>query len=350
MGSRERVSYIDNLRALAIIFVVICHVTEKIFIFNIENLTSYPFIKQITALTLFTIGRLGVPIFFFITGFLLLGREYDEERTRRFYQNNLLGLLITTEIWIFLYNIFNSVFYQSPFHFDEYLRNALFVRNTAISHMWYMPVILGIYMMIPFVANMLRRANKLIMLPLGVAFIVLFLIPEVNVILNAKGIAPMYALLDLNFAGGVYGVYVLLGYFLKKYDSALKQIPRSVLLSVVVIMLGMTILFQWYSYRCGIAFNVWYNNATLIVAAYAFTILVSTLSLDCKVLKIVSKYSFAIYLLHNPVLKILDKLFAIPSSAQRFCFLFPATILISLFASMILCREKHLAKYGFFVK
>lgn len=350
MKNNERITWIDNARALAIISVVICHVTEGVFRLNIDNLPGYPLLKQITALTLFTVGRLGVPLFFFITGFLMLDREYDEEKTKIFYKSNFLNLLITTEIWILIYNIFNSVFYQEPFRLGEYLRNALFLKNTEISHMWYMPVILGIYITLPFVSQMIRGANRFIYLPLGVAFICFFVTPELNVILRAFGKGAVSAVLDLSFMGGVYGFYVLLGYYFKKHYAVLKKISTPVVLSVMVIMAGATVAVQWYSYRCGIKYNVWYNNATLAITALCLMALISKISAEKLVFKLLSRYSFAIYLLHNPVLKILNKWVPISSTILRFVFLLTATIGISLLLSVILCSRKRLSRYIFFSK
>lgn len=350
MDKKERISWIDNVRALAILCVVICHVTESIFGLNIDHLPRYPLMKQIAALSLFTLGRLGVPLFFFITGFLLLDREFDEEKTKLFYKNNLLNLLITAEIWILIYNIFNSVFYQEPFRMAEYLRNALFVRNTKISHMWYMPVILGIYITLPFAAKMLRGANRFINLPLGIAFICLFVTPELDVILRSFGKEPVSAVLDLSFMGGVYGFYVVIGYYFRKYDRALRKISSVVFLPVMIIMAGATVAVQLFAYHRGIGYNVWYSNATLAITAFCLMALISRIPVNSVFLKGLSKYSFALYLLHNPVLMVLNRCFTFSSTFFRFVFLFAATTGISLLLSAILCREKHLARYVFFSK
>lgn len=97
----------------------------------------------------------GSSDFSFLTGYLFLGRRFDEEYTALFYKRNLLGLLITVEIWIILYHAFNAWFYQIPFNLNELLRNMLFLKATNMSHMWYIPAILGIYLFIPFVSRAL---------------------------------------------------------------------------------------------------------------------------------------------------------------------------------------------------
>lgn len=350
VAAKERIEWIDTVRALAILCVIICHVTECVFHLNMEYFPGYPLMKQIAALSLFTLGRLGVPLFFFITGFLLLDREFDEGKTKLFYKNNLLNLLITTEIWILMYNIFNSVFYQEPFRMEEYLRNALFLKNTNISHMWYMPVIFGIYMTLPFAAKMLHNANRFIFLPLGVAFICLFITPELNVVLRSFGKETVSAVLDLSFMGGVYGLYAVIGYYFRKYDCALRKISASVFCSMMLVMAGATVAVQLCSYHRGIGYNVWYSNATLAITAFCLMVLVSRIPVNCFLLNRLSKYSFAMYLLHNPILMVLNRCITFTSSFFRFVFLFAATTGISLLLSAVLCRERHLARYAFFQK
>ena len=158
--------------------------------------------EQALSLLLFTFGRLGVPMFFFISGYLLLGFEYDERKTRRFYSKNLLGLVVATEIWFLIYQIYNSVFYHKQFLLGECIKTALFMTQTPMTHTWYMPVIIGIYMMIPAVSNALCHANKLFLIPLVFSFIAVFVIPEVNVVMRLRGLPEFSSFLDLNFAGG----------------------------------------------------------------------------------------------------------------------------------------------------
>ena len=155
LNSHKKYFSLDLLRAFAILCVILVHTTERVYQFNLEAMPFYTLQRQWFALTLFTIGRMGVPIFLFLTGYLFLGRRFDEEYTALFYKRNLLGLLITVEIWIILYHAFNAWFYQIPFNLNELLRNMLFLKATNMSHMWYIPAILGIYLFIPFVSRAL---------------------------------------------------------------------------------------------------------------------------------------------------------------------------------------------------
>lgn len=72
-----------------------------------------------------------------------MGREY---RVKEFYKSSLLPLVLTTEIWM----IANYLFVCSPvqdhvFKIDELFREMLFLERPSLSHMWYMPMIIGVY-------------------------------------------------------------------------------------------------------------------------------------------------------------------------------------------------------------
>lgn len=59
----------------------------------------------------------------------------------------------------------------------DILKSLLFFKQTAMSHMWYMPVIIGIYLFIPFIANALNHTEiRSMYIPLMIAFIYLFVV------------------------------------------------------------------------------------------------------------------------------------------------------------------------------
>lgn len=91
-----RVEWIDLLRVIAIFAVVLVHATETIYGFNVEFMETISMQSKVFAITALAAGRLGVPIFLMITGYLLLDREYDPEKIVRFWKNNWLRLLVCT--------------------------------------------------------------------------------------------------------------------------------------------------------------------------------------------------------------------------------------------------------------
>lgn len=81
---RYRVRWLDIARVFAIISVVNMHVTQEIFSYDLQIVLQDSRMEQIIKMCLFTFGRMGVPIFLFITGYLMLDREYDYEKSTDF--------------------------------------------------------------------------------------------------------------------------------------------------------------------------------------------------------------------------------------------------------------------------
>lgn len=92
-----RIQSFDIARSFAIICVVLCHSIEfaysNVYYLNLsEN-------SQIFRIIFFTISRLGVPIFLFLTGALILKKQIEsDDDILKFYKNNLLPLFIAIEI------------------------------------------------------------------------------------------------------------------------------------------------------------------------------------------------------------------------------------------------------------
>ena len=85
-NSHKKYFTLDLLRAFATLCVILVHTTERVYQFNMEAMPFYTLQRQLFALTLFTIGRMGVPIFLFLTGYLLLNRTYNKEYISIFYR------------------------------------------------------------------------------------------------------------------------------------------------------------------------------------------------------------------------------------------------------------------------
>ena len=103
---RERKGWIDYARVCAVFCVVLCHATESFYGAVVRGEARIDTGLWMLENTLFTVGRLGVPLFLAITGALLLGRELEPGK---FYRKSLFPLVGTTEIWIVLNYVFVCV-------------------------------------------------------------------------------------------------------------------------------------------------------------------------------------------------------------------------------------------------
>ena len=348
---KSRIDCLDYARVFAVLCVILVHSTERIFHFSSDSFISCTPDIQIPALTLFTLGRMGVPVFFFLTGYLVLDKTFDGNSTIAFYRRNLGGLLLTTEIWVILYYIYSIIFDGIKFDLSVLIKQMLFLKSSNISHLWYMPVILGIYLFIPFISGALKHIDiRILYIPLFIAFFYLFVIPVCNVFLEASGHSLVSSLPDFSFAGGVYGFSVLLGYLVRKH--ILDQIPVFLWVCTGMLSFCFTVFTQFYSVQNGIRYYVWYNSASLFVAALSAFILFTKCRLRAPGwITCLSRDSFGIYLFHNGLNKCLIRSY--PSSSEplmNLLFVFLITLAVSWAVVQIFCMEKHVRKWLFYRK
>lgn len=350
---KKRFLQIDVLRAIAIICVIICHSTESVYSFEPNVVSSHSLKSMIFQFSSITVGRIGVPIFLLITGYLLLDKYYDSVAIRRFYVKNWLGLLLTTEIWIVIYNIFLTVYLKIPFVLSDFIYQLLLVKNVNLCHMWYMPMILGIYLFIPLVANALHSTKSgYLKLPLIIYTSFAFVFPVVNKILTISN-ESLYAVssFDLGFSGGVYGLYLLFGYFLK--NNALKKIKIGFLFLSAIISFASIVSLQIYTYHTGNRYNLWYDNIFILICS------VSVFELITRIKKIrfsgmwyiISKYSFAVFLIHKLLLIIAvnNGIYTFASNPVQILLLTVCTLIICLAVIHLINQIPKLGKYLFYI-
>lgn len=311
MQKEKRIEWIDMVRGVAIMMVVMCHASEGLYFYSNVPIVERSIFSQLIGFALFTLGRMGVPLFLFISGYLLLPRKYDDEGCIRFWKRNLLQLLILTEIWIVFYNIFKSWLNQTPLSIVTLIKNMTFLAPTNMNHMWYLPMILGIYLTIPFVSNVLEKFSlKTILASFSVIFIYAFGIPTLNVLLVSIGYSPVANQLFLQFGGGVYGCYLLIGYFI--YSGCLDRVKKLYLYIGMVVTFLVTILFQIYAYHHGNEYKVWYDFMLLLLTTVCMFSLFKNIKCSKRLdgfWKLLSKCSFGIYLIHEPVRAIVNRYF-----------------------------------------
>ena len=212
---RERKGWIDYARVCAVFCVVLCHATESFYGAVVRGEARIDTGLWMLENTLFTVGRLGVPLFLAITGALLLGRELEPGK---FYRKSLFPLVGTTEIWIVLNYVFVCVFQDVEFSLADLVCEMLFLRTLELSHMWYMPMIIGLYLALPFLSMAVRGAKGpgAFRLPYLAGVAAFLVIPTVNVFLAeaVPGGTPLKLKLDFDLLGGVYVLYLLGGYFI----------------------------------------------------------------------------------------------------------------------------------------
>lgn len=302
---KKRVKWIDLARALAIVVVVLCHAVENTYVLDMKHVQTLPLWSQIFAFAGFSIGRIGVPFFLMISGYLLLDRDYDSVKIKKFWKKSWLHFLLCTVIWFAIYDLIIIVATrQSWLNFWTVLEDLLLWHHVNMWHVWYMPMVLGLYMVIPFIAIALRKIDdKLLIFPVIFFTFFSFVFHLADVINNVvRPGVPLDNQLAMGFGGSAYWLYLIFGYMVKK--GMFKKIKTSTLWMASLISLALCVWLQVWSYGHHVQYNLWYDCLPLAVASLSLFELLSRLKnvRGYRLAKIISYYSFPIYLIHFVVL------------------------------------------------
>jgi surface polysaccharide O-acyltransferase-like enzyme len=346
--TKTRVEWIDLVRAIAILTVLYIHATDGIYIISSDSILNYTIYSRIFNFMSLFIGRIGVPFFLMITGYLLLDRSYDNERVRKFWTKNCKGLIIVTVIWAIIYAIclqFITVG-SSQVNVNE-------AGNLFFSHMWYMPMIIGMYLSMPFVASALEKFDTETIWQATITFTLLaFLLPFVTLVLDMNGIQNVNIQYCLGFSGGVYGIYIILGYLVKK--GKFKDISNMKLWIITLISFAICVLFQYYAFTKGYDFFLWYEFPFILTGSFALFELCSRMKQvrAFPFVSFLSKYSFAVFLVHNifriPLLPVVVQLPC--SEPVKAIILWILLIIFSYAATVIIYRIPRFGKYILYMR
>ncbi len=355
----KRIAWMDRARFFAILMVVLCHAVEFGYAFDPWFFRNYFDLSTWIERFLFlTMGRLGVPLLLFLTGTLMLNRDYTtDDQIRAFYKKNYLRIFICVECWIVLYGFYLSWRNALPFDWRGTLLALAALKQVPLGHMWYTPMLLGLYLLLPFAARAVRGVS---LRTLGAVCLVSFFcfsaMPTVSLAREISGRSGYESLLDLGFSGGLYGLYVLLGYIAAQ-RKALRRIPNFALWIGFLSCVALTMAFQYWSYACGQPYKVWYDfSGILIGALLLFELFRRSGARDCPHLDRIAAYfsrrSFAIYFLHFPIMDALHELGVqrwLGPSRWQTLFFWCASLAGSLFLCWVLEHVKLIRKYLLYI-
>lgn len=165
---RERNINFDILRIVACMLVVLSHVSSNL----LDVMPTTSFSWKISHMYN-TLGHTGTILFFFLSGSLLLSEEYSFS-PKKFYTRNFLNLFVAYYSWIIIYHIIGFV--QRGNIGVRYIKDVIInvIKGEAAYHFWYLPMLLGIYLILPMLRAICHAGKKMV-----VYFTMLFLLFQV---------------------------------------------------------------------------------------------------------------------------------------------------------------------------
>ena len=204
---------IDIIRIFAFIFIVFLHTLNRQFGVDIW-MGGYAVIS------------IGVNLFIMISGYLLLDKT---EEAMVFFKKRILNILP-------LFLVFNIVYiYVGKIPIMPVLKG----KAITASHFWYIYMILGLYLLTPWLQKVLKYAEKETFFAVFLWFLYNILNPYLR----------YFNLAEIPFSNfpltGFIGYYIL-GYFVKKYDKKIKKIPFSLIIAIYLLGFSLSFLSAKY--------------------------------------------------------------------------------------------------------
>ncbi len=197
--SKKRIFYLDQLRALAIVAVIIIHVSN-LWAWSSPGSFNWD-IRYLFRIT----GIFGVPLFLMLSGVLLLNRDY---KIWDFIKRRFPRVLIPFIFWTIIAIIIGVISQNLFSYFNSVATAVPYIVETFLTSRWYVWMIIGVYLVMPIINDFVKNRGLK-----GVEyFLVLWFITSILYSLSLYFNQSMY-FLDLSFFAGPLG-YVLLGYYL----------------------------------------------------------------------------------------------------------------------------------------
>lgn len=294
MEQNKRILYLDVLRIAATFAVIFLHVSAS------EYFSSYISFDWYVSCIGDSLVRWAVPMFVMISGALFLN-PLKEVSMNSLFKKSLPRLILAYFFWWAAYSAVltcgSTIIGHNAFSL-KYILHPHF-------HLWFLPMLMGIYLIIPFLRKIVGE-KKLIVYYLLIWFLftTLEFVPIVGEFVNKKGIM-------MHFVIG-YSGYFVLGYYLSQ--TALSKKYRSIvyILGILGALVGIFGNILLSSYQ-GTANTRFLENISPHVIAMTAAIFVFVQNCEPsfgrktkQIVEYLRKDLFGIYLVHAAWLLVLN--------------------------------------------
>ncbi len=292
--SRGRDLRLDRMRIISMILVVTVHAAN----YYCRAISSISAASFSAAVFFNSAARISVPLFFMISGAVLLGKEYDPKKNRKRIAWRALSLVFITAVFYF---------------WDRYFKGVTDIDVLSLfsgperTLLWFLYALLGIYIVLPFIKRMTdgmtEREDRL--------FVILFAV--FGGLIYCIGINPRYPV-------PIVGATYYLGYFvcgriiyknLGKCDLAKHRVWCAVLIALCAA--AASVIASAACLKRGEYDSSYISNRNIFIMAAsfaAFTLLYGILTdKQSTFVKTLSDVSFGVYLFHGIALDLFLKYF-----------------------------------------
>ncbi len=305
----KRIYYLDILRIISCIFVLMVHVSAM---YVVKNFGTFNFYVG----TFFdSIGHLGVPIFIMISGALLLDKNYNYTKEKLI--RHISKLILFFIFWSIIYSIVQNIII--PLQNNKNINYFKFFGEIIKGpiHLWFIQMLIGLYLIVPLLRLWVKEENKkYIEYFIILSMIFSFIIPQIISIGSNYNFFYRYiqnAIDNMNLKYiYTYVTYFVLGWYLNNYDIKDKNL-----------LYGLGIIGLFSSFTITSILSITLNKSidsfgySTINAFFASIMIFLLVKNKCrkkekssnKIVSNIVKNTLGIYAIHQLVIIILDKYF-----------------------------------------
>lgn len=220
--SPNRILYLDEVRSLAIILVVLGHLIRMF---------SHDFASWQVCSAVFSLTRIGVPLFFTVSGALLLTRKHD---VKQFLEKRFKRVFLPFAFWIIVYMILGVVIWHCELTLT-YVYEITFGIHPLCELFWFIWSLMGVYLLIPVLSSFIREYDDFGSEYLIIITIILSLLVSLG-FFNDSHIKHDFRVI-FNFFP-VLG-YFILGSYIQNHEFNLSK-NKMFLIGVLMFIIGIT--------------------------------------------------------------------------------------------------------------
>ena len=289
---------IDILRIFAFVFIVMLHTLNRQY-----GLTVW--------MSGYAVISIGVNLFIMISGYLLLDRT---ETVKEFFRKRFFSIL---PLFI-IFNIIYIYFYNHSF---------ITIKKISAPHFWYIYMILGLYLLTPWLRKVLQYAEKETFYVVVLWFLCNVLNPYMQFFKFPK--IPFSHFPITGFIG-----YYILGYYFKKYRYKLEKIPFICVIGVYITGFLISVLSTKYVLvTTGNRISDFFDKNSLGTFFMSVSFFIFWIKFNFKnrnkVIRMISDSTYFAYLIHIIILHYVIKI------SDEMIFKSVATIIVSIITGIL---------------
>ena len=304
----KRIFYFDALRAIAILCVVLLHVTGhlgEMMSYNISTIHSFSGAFETFANNFF---RIGIALFLMISGALLLGRDWDikgflSKRIPRIAKPFLFWSLIFSVVLILVSYLIPNAHFVNGFGIMDILMvfvDTLLCRAPGSAVYWFFWMMLGVYLLMP-IFNRWINGTDMSRVEYFLIVWAFYLIAVYSLMLPIPEIVSFFVA-PIGFA--------VLGYYLR-YTK--RRIFNSSIAAVILIVVSAILMFFY-------AYSVVDTRILFVFHRYSFLIMIEAIGVFCllkttsflnnpgdnikKMISSIAICSYGMYLIHSQLIMV----------------------------------------------